>query len=258
MRYLASISEIPLGDAGISATLDEMVRLARAGSHDPEVIAFAQDAVRWARDRDPDAEALAVLNAVRRQVRYTKDPTTAEAVKTPQALVREIQAHGRGTGDCDDMVTLTLSALLAVGVQAQPIVVSEDAGTYSHVLLRYRGASGWVTMDPITKQMPGWFPNWVKRVGVYENGQIVPMMKPKPAGSQAVVARPQVATIPWTHATTQQPAPQRALANLWQDPANANPLKNMSLTLGPYTDLLWWGWAAVAALAWNASRRKGA
>lgn len=173
---LASIHTISAGDPGVEQTLRQMRRLVLESAHDPDVIGWAQDVVRFLPERDPDAAANAFLRWVRSNVRYTEDPVTVEAVKTPEAMLRELVEKGRITGDCDDQVTLLAAGLNAVGVDTEFVVVAADPNfpDYSHVLVQYASdRRGWVTMDPIVRGTgPGWFPPRHSRVGVYRNGHL--------------------------------------------------------------------------------------
>ncbi len=262
----ATLSEIDYGDAGISQTLTAMRRAAFDATADPEVIQFAHDAVRNVRARDTDAEAKALLDATRRSFRYTHDPVNREMLKTPGVIVREMKAHGRALGDCDDYVAFLLAVLEVVGIEAQPVVISQDAGTFSHVLVRYRGRGGWVTLDPITQNSPGWFPK-VQRAGAFQGGRIVEMAPGavqggSPAGvrfggSSAIAPVLQRRAPTFSHAQAPIPmesSPYPAMAGLagccGECEANgttcsANPnnvFARASASIKPYENLLMVGW----------------
>lgn len=189
--YRASAEYVPNGDAGTSAVLDRMDRFMDRGSGDPQIIGIAQMVAKSVAARDEDGQARALLGWVRAHTHYVHDPLGKELVKDPAFMLREIAASGRAATDCDDQVVLLGALLRSIGIDAQAIVVSPDAGPYSHVLLRYASpASGWVTLDPITKNPPGWFPMGAVRVGVYANGRINPDAPPMlqglpPAGGAA-------------------------------------------------------------------------
>lgn len=176
--YAFSAEWIPGGDAGTERTLARMDRFMDRGAVQPEIIQIAQDVALRVAPRDEDGQALALLGWVRAHTHYVHDPRTrggAELVKDPDRMLREISARGKAVGDCDDQVVLLGALLRAIGIESEPVVVSPDAGDYAHVLLRYRSpASGWVTLDPITRNSPGWFPMGTVRVGTFSNGRINP------------------------------------------------------------------------------------
>lgn len=173
--YRAERQHIPEGDPGIERTLRAMDRLMDRGSGQPRVIRQAREIVRGVPERDTDAEANALLSWVRSVLRYTHDPIGKEVVADPDYMLREHERTGSIAEDCDSAVVLLGALMRSIGIEAQPVVVSGDGGTYSHVLLRYKSPKlGWTTADPITRNGLGWFPSGAVRVGVYRNGRIAP------------------------------------------------------------------------------------
>ncbi len=184
--YRARSEYVPEGDAGTSAVLARMDKFMDRGSADPRVIQIAQQVAMTRAPRDEDGQANALMGWVRAHTHYVHDPVGKELIKDVDYMMREIATHGRTIGDCDDFVVLLGALLRSIGIDAQPIVVSPDEGPYSHVLLRYASpTSGWVTLDPITKNGPGWFPMGAVRVGVYANGRINPTAPPSLGGLAA-------------------------------------------------------------------------
>ena len=174
MGYQAHTEMVPDGDAGIERTLSSMRRFIERGSGQAEVIRLARNIVRFVPERDVDGEAKALHAWVRGHLRFTKDPVNKELVTDPEYMLRDMK-NGVITGDCDEATTLLGALLQAIGIETEPVVVSPDEGSYTHVLLRYRSPSrGWVTLDPITNNQPGWFPMGAARVGTYKNGRINP------------------------------------------------------------------------------------
>ncbi len=257
----ASVFEIPYGDPGIEQTLRAMQRLATDATADPEMIGWVHDVIRWVPARDTDAEAHAILNAVRSSIRYTSDPVKKELVKTPHVILQEIKLKGKALEDCDGYVTFLIAALEIVGIEAQPVVVSEMGGDFGHVLVRYMSPrQGWVTLDAITRHSPGWFPGHVKRVGVFSDGAV----KDIAMGSvQGPPPRQRVLRGYRSHtAATLKPAPRAAwptmkglgcgdcgCAGSCKNAAPANPLAKASAAIEPYINLVWLLWAAPALLA---------
>lgn len=173
--WLSTKSYVPEGDAGTEATLRAMRRMIDKGTASPRVIRIARDIVRPIAARDTDAEAHAILNWVQAKLRYTHDPVGVEVVADPDYMAREYERTGSIVEDCDGAVVMIGALLKAVGIEAEPVVVSPDEGSYSHVLIRYKSPKhGYVTLDGITKNGPGWFPSGAVRVGVFRNGRIDP------------------------------------------------------------------------------------
>ena len=55
-------------------------------------------------------------------IRYLPDPTGAELIKAPWAMVDEIHERGFASGDCDDLASLAYTLLHMLGVSAKLIV----------------------------------------------------------------------------------------------------------------------------------------
>lgn len=268
---LASTISIPMGDPGIEETLRVMRRLSYDGTGDAQMIQWTHDAIRSVRARDTDGEARAIQDKLRRDFRYTHDPVSRELVKSPTVLVTEILQKGKAIGDCDDYVTFLLCALEIVGIRAEPIVVSQDSGTFSHVLVRYAGPRGWTTLDPITQNAPGWFPPNMERAAAFQRGGLVPISTSPLArfgGTPDVVRTPTTVVPVRAHNRVPIPmasSPYPALAGCSCETTNTpdlqkpnNPAAKASAALAPYTDLMWWVWAGLSMLAANRlTRRRG-
>lgn len=163
----ATTYKISSGDRGIESTLRRMRSIVMRAAKDPGVISWAHSVVRGLPPRNKDAEAKVFLDWVRNHTRYTNDPVHVELVKTPEVMLREIRRHGKSVGDCDDLVVLLATGLTVVGLPVDFIVLGEGSSSeYTHVMLSYESpVRGMVTMDPITKHAPGWFPPSAGRVG---------------------------------------------------------------------------------------------
>lgn len=236
----ATTELIPDGNAGITATLRVLDRLIDHALLDGSVIAVAHDIVRHVPARDTDAEASAIFQWVRGHFRYTHDPLAtdpdegpADQVKTPERLIEEIQGTGVAVGDCDDYVGLLLTLLRAVGIRCEPVVLSERAGPYSHVMVRYASPrrKRWVTLDAITPNAPGWFPKGTASVGSFDGHRI---RRETPQSVQGLVVG------------------STALGGYVVDTPISQPenrLARASRALSPYTDLLWFAWAGLSMAA---------
>lgn len=157
--WTGSRRKIARGNTGSTETVNAMTQLAYEGSIDPVVIKAAQDAIRLVPERNDYATFQAVLDDVRRRMRYTADPIDAEVVKHPRVAIQgsDDSPNGREPMDCDDVSTLTAAMLGALGYQTRFATVAADASRpkeWSHVYLVARTTAGaWVPMDPI---MRGW------------------------------------------------------------------------------------------------------
>jgi transglutaminase-like putative cysteine protease len=109
------------------------------------------------------AEAEAIFNFVRDNVRYTKDPYGFEYITTPPVLLEDIRLYieGKGdrpVGDCDDMAILSLSLLKSIGFQVAIKVVSFTQNKkFGHVYGLVRIGYDWVPIDCVRPdQSLGW------------------------------------------------------------------------------------------------------
>lgn len=150
------------GSGGVTDTLKLMAQLAKQYKVDPLIRQTAARAISSAPEKDDLAEAAALQNWVRTNIRYTADVLDVETLQTPDYTLQE------GYGDCDDQATLLATLLLAVGLPAAYCAVGVDNEPYSHVLAfaGVRGLNNYVslettlTTDPQTGEPigPGWFP----------------------------------------------------------------------------------------------------
>lgn len=261
------------GNVGIGDTLRVMRRLVDKALLDPAVVETAQGIVRRLPPRAYDSEARAILDWVRARVRYTRDPMPydpnvgpADQVKTPQRMLLEIRTKGVAVGDCDDYVTLLETLLRAVGLEAEAVVVSMDGGLFSHVLVRYLSPvqGKWVTLDAITPQEPGWFPEGTTSIAAFTGGRLkretVDSVQGYARGRGPAAAPRGVGIVgqclpTWNAQAGAARLPVKsgaAMAGyLVDEPATMpnDPLARVSQRLSPYTDLLWFGWATLSLLA---------
>lgn len=86
-------------------TLRVMRKLALDAQGDVALRELAEKITSGLIDKDYVSEYAAVLNWVRKNVRYVRDPVTIEQVKTPRAVLET------RSGDCDDKAVL-ISALI--------------------------------------------------------------------------------------------------------------------------------------------------
>jgi hypothetical protein len=136
------------GDAGVEQTVDQMRNLVDEALRDPSIIRLATDIVRRVPAFDDYAEANALYDWVRQNIRFTKDPVNKEKLYPPAELL-EIRA-----GDCDDISMLLGTLLMAVGYPARLMTVAATPGSpeqFSHVYIEGEvpaGSGQWLPMDP--------------------------------------------------------------------------------------------------------------
>lgn len=134
-------------------TLRLMARLANEAQLDPQLRLLWERICKGVRQKDYISEFAAVLNWVRQNIRYSRDPRTIEQVRTPQAVVRD------RTGDCDDMACLIatlvglgggISRYCAGAFQRGPDGQPALAHVWAEALDDKNGA--WIVLDPVPER----------------------------------------------------------------------------------------------------------
>ncbi len=152
----SSLSALPEGAAGIRATLDAMIRAARAASTTLEVRDLAESIIRNVPAKDYAGELTALQCWVRSNIRYTRDPYTAEALKTPAALLESPQ------GDCDDQATLIAALAMSVGFPARMVAIGTVAPmVFEHVYAEVKLGTLWLSVETTEEVPVGWQPEYV-------------------------------------------------------------------------------------------------
>lgn len=131
------------------STLEWMVKLARQGIDDSRLRLFVEQLVRYVFPHDYLSEYAAILNWVRMHIRYSRDPTDIEQLKTPQAVFET------ETGDCDDQSILIAAFCAQLGAKVRFVAgaFKREHGqpAWSHVWCEaYDPTSkAWVVLDPV-------------------------------------------------------------------------------------------------------------
>lgn len=146
----------------IDQRIDYLINEINRGKRDPNVTKIAGSVLsvkrggQWAVPiRDYRAEAVAMFNYVRENVRYTRDPYNVERYSTARRTL-ELEI-----GDCDDMTILLGSLLQAVGLPIRIRVIGlKGQRVFSHVYLVVglppdRPAS-WMPLDASRPEEAGW------------------------------------------------------------------------------------------------------
>lgn len=103
-------------------------------------------------DNDQEAQIMAILTFVRRNVTYARDPLDSEYIVSPINLLEKIEAGQRAYSDCEDHVLLLNSMLGAVGFPTRFVATQiNGADWWNHVISSVYVAGDWFDLDPIAK-----------------------------------------------------------------------------------------------------------
>lgn len=139
-------------------------KLAQAGKKDPAVYEFARRAVNakcgasWCvPEKDNLAEARALFQAVRKNVRYTSDIAGVDSYQKPGHTL------SLRTGDCDDYSTLACALAGSLGMPTRfKVIRTKDAPTWNHIYAQIgfprRGPRKWISFDASVDMPFGWEP----------------------------------------------------------------------------------------------------
>jgi transglutaminase-like putative cysteine protease len=154
---LIHLLRVPRGPAGTLVTARIIGRLTRDGAKDFVVRQKAIDIFRRSSvpPKDRYGEVCALLNWVKRNVRYTRDIFRVETLHTARKML-ELRA-----GDCDDMTILLGALLLATGHPVRLVLAGfrpQRPHSYSHIYLEANVRGRWLALDATMPKPPGWSP----------------------------------------------------------------------------------------------------
>jgi len=138
-----------------------MTQLAAKAGRDWSFIKAMTKLMRGVPARAAQQEMQRLLEFVKHQVRYQKDPLTAlqgyvELVQSPA------QTLTRGAGDCDDQSVLIAAAALALGHRPRFVVLKADSSRpdeFTHVYTEVFFNGRWWGMDSVVpRSFVGWEP----------------------------------------------------------------------------------------------------
>jgi len=148
----------------LDGRIDYLRELVQAGKRDPAVFEFARRAVNarcgdnWCvPEKNNFAEAKALFDAVRANVRYTSDIAGIDTYQKPS---HTLALH---TGDCDDYSTLACAAAATLGLPCRfKVIRTKGAPTWNHIyaqigLPRARPRK-WISFDASVAMPFGWEP----------------------------------------------------------------------------------------------------
>lgn len=127
-------------------------------------LAIRQLAANLVNDLPPKAYAAEVerlFNYVKNNIRYTRDVYEVETLQTPDKTLEF------GYGDCDDMVLLLATLLLAIGHPVRFVAMGMEPGRFSHVFLETKIGADWVALETTEPVGVGWEPKGKSKMVVH-------------------------------------------------------------------------------------------
>lgn len=119
--------------------------------------------IRNVPERDKLAEATAIFDYVRYNVKFRGDVFEVETLQTP------IQTLTFMAGDCDDQVTLLNSLLESIGIPTRfAVIAQQDRSTWNHVYSQVYINGSWMDADTVRNVEFGIGPDDFKRRKFYE------------------------------------------------------------------------------------------
>ena len=141
--------QIAEGDVGTAQTVSLMRSLIDQGVRDADINRFALALLERVPAHDTMAEAKAMYQWVRKNIRFTGDIYNAETLRTAREIL-QVRA-----GDCDDINGVLLPTLLeSVGIETRPITINADSGRpelYSHIYTEANIDGQWIPLDAASK-----------------------------------------------------------------------------------------------------------
>lgn len=128
------------GDAATARTVAAMRAVIKHGALDQRVHALATTLVASVANRDRMAQLHALYDWCVKALRFKRDVTGREVLRTPAQMLYEIEQNereGRDAAtavDCDDVTILVCSVLGAMGFKSAIVVIAQEpGGPFSHV-----------------------------------------------------------------------------------------------------------------------------
>ena len=107
------------------------------------------------RDNDQLGQANRLIDFVRKNLTYVRDPIGAEYIVSPVRLLQNFLATGYMAGDCDDHVLLLNSLLGAAGIPTKAVGVKfGQTDRWNHVVSGIQLKGQLWLVDPCSKRLP--------------------------------------------------------------------------------------------------------
>ena len=144
-----AFAAVGLGDASKVRTARAVATLAKVSQFDPLVIDTAQELALTARERDADGICLAIRGFLARHFTFVEDVRDADAVREPRQQLEFYYSGAGMRGDCDCCAALGAALGLAVGRDAQLVLLAfnDPAEEYTHIYAELEGTGHWIDLD---------------------------------------------------------------------------------------------------------------
>lgn len=104
------------------------------------------------RNNDIPGQINRVINFVKQNVTYIRDPYDGEYLITPERLLAGYQGYGFMAGDCDDHVMLLNAMLGSIGIPTKCVGVKfNGSGEFNHVISGIIVNGKMTQVDPCAK-----------------------------------------------------------------------------------------------------------
>ena len=144
---------IPDGIRGIESTIGAMRAMVDTFKTNFDVRQLATSLVFNVTEKDEFAEARAIFNYVRDQVRYLRDIHGVETLCAPNITMRS------QVGDCDDQSTLLAALLESIGYPTRFVIAGYNVeNSPEHVYTQVLLNGVWIDADPTEREPLGYAP----------------------------------------------------------------------------------------------------
>lgn len=140
-----------------------MSKMVRAGKSRLPVRSLAQKIVSAVPNKAYAAEAKAIQNWVRDNIRYTRDVNGVETLQTPEATLHI------GQGDCDDHSILVAALLESIGHPTRFRAVAVGVPAFNHVFAETKIGPKWLTVETTEDWAMGYVPPNIHKSMVENN-----------------------------------------------------------------------------------------
>ena len=174
VSYLTALSgspvtaHIPYRDT--RQTVEKMIAIHRWCFADAKTAARlrtrVENLVRQIDGKDYASEYLAILHGAMRDVRYRRDPVPIEQIKSPDAILDEIDRHGVAQDDCETSALFIEVQCAMLGGETRFLTASFEAGprpaswaahptwpwpphTHAYMQALDPNSGVWLTLDPV-------------------------------------------------------------------------------------------------------------
>lgn len=121
----------------------------------PYIREYAVALLKGLRNNDQLGQANRLIDFVRKNLTYVRDPVMGEYVVSPVRLLQDFQNSQYMAGDCDDHVLLLNSLLGAIGIMTKAVGVKFGrTDRFNHVISGIKLQGRLFLVDPCAKKLP--------------------------------------------------------------------------------------------------------